>query len=440
MIILTKEITKNILADFHADMKQDVSNNALRNVVAEVGIYQAAKNVAAKSKLNPAFNIEVPTGKVSDQKRSGRCWLFSTLNNLRTEFASRYQVKDFELSENYLSFYDRLEKANYFFQNIVQTADLPLNDRKVNFLFSQPSGDGGQWQYSTNLIKKYGLVPQYVMPETKTSENTGEFNATLNNLLRKDGMELRQLIKDNKPTDERVQAMLTDIYRICVYSFGQPPVDFEISIRDDNGKMIEEDQLTPLEFFKNYFAIDLDDYVSIMNSPQDSKKFNQPYTIDTQGNIVGGVAEKFLNLPIERLKELSIQQLKANDTVWFGNDVGNQSERKEGLLFGDLYQYDQLFGIDTKMTKGESLDTGNASVSHAMVFTGVNLRDQKPNRWKVENSWGEANGDKGYFTMDDQWFEDNVYEVVINKKYLTSDELAAYQQEPIVLPAWDAME
>lgn len=322
----------------------------------------------------------------------------------------------------------------------MQTADLPLNDRKVNFLFSQPSGDGGQWQYSTNLIKKYGLVPQYVMPETKTSENTGEFNATLNNLLRKDGMELRQLIKDNKPTDERVQAMLTDIYRICVYSFGQPPVDFELSIRDDNGKMIEEDQLTPLEFFKNYFAIDLDDYVSIMNSPQDSKKFNQPYTIDTQGNIVVGVAEKFLNLPIERLKELSIQQLKANDTVWFGNDVGNQSERKEGLLFGDLYQYDQLFGIDTKMTKGESLDTGNASVSHAMVFTGVNLRDQKPNRWKVENSWGEANGDKGYFTMDDQWFEDNVYEVVINKKYLTSDELAAYQQEPIVLPAWDAME
>jgi bleomycin hydrolase len=349
-------------------------------------------------------------------------------------------VKDFELSENYLSFYDRLEKANYFFQNIIQTADMPLTDRKVNWLFASPSGDGGQWQYGANLIKKYGVVPSYAMPETVASENTSEFNSTLNNLLRKDGMEIRQMIKDSQPTDERVQEMLSDVYRICVYSFGQPPVDFELSIKDDNGKMIEDPSITPKDFFKNYFAIDLNDYISVMNSPQTSKKYNQSYTIDTQGNIVGGEAEKFFNLPIERLKELTIQQLKANDTVWFGNDVGKQSERSKGLLFGDLYQYDQLFGIDTKLDKGDALDTRNASVSHAMVFTGVNLINDAPNRWKVENSWGEANGDKGYFTMDDKWFDENVYEVVINKKYLTSDELAAFDQEPIVLPAWDAME
>ncbi|MCH4050476.1 MAG: C1 family peptidase [Companilactobacillus sp.] len=440
MINLTKEINKASLADFHENLNHDVSNNALRHAVAEVGIYKAAQNIEAKSKLNPAFNVEVPTGKVTNQKRSGRCWLFSTLTNLRTEFATRYNVKDFELSENYLSFYDRLEKANYFFQNIIQTADMPLTDRKVNWLFASPSGDGGQWQYGANLIKKYGVVPSYAMPETVASENTSEFNSTLNNLLRKDGMEIRQMIKDSQPTDERVQEMLSDVYRICVYSFGQPPVDFELSIKDDNGKMIEDPSITPKDFFKNYFAIDLNDYISVMNSPQTSKKYNQSYTIDTQGNIVGGEAEKFFNLPIERLKELTIQQLKANDTVWFGNDVGKQSERSKGLLFGDLYQYDQLFGIDTKLDKGDALDTRNASVSHAMVFTGVNLINDAPNRWKVENSWGEANGDKGYFTMDDKWFDENVYEVVINKKYLTSDELAAFDQEPIVLPAWDAME
>ncbi len=437
---MTKEINKASLAEFHENLNHDVSNNALRHAVAEVGIYKAAQNIEAKSKLNPAFNVEVPTGKVTNQKRSGRCWLFSTLTNLRTEFATRYNVKDFELSENYLSFYDRLEKANYFFQNIIQTADMPLTDRKVNWLFASPSGDGGQWQYGANLIKKYGVVPSYAMPETVASENTSEFNSTLNNLLRKDGMEIRQMIKDSQPTDERVQEMLSDVYRICVYSFGQPPVDFELSIKDDNGKMIEDPSITPKDFFKNYFAIDLNDYISVMNSPQTSKKYNQSYTIDTQGNIVGGEAEKFFNLPIERLKELTIQQLKANDTVWFGNDVGKQSERSKGLLFGDLYQYDQLFGIDTKLDKGDALDTRNASVSHAMVFTGVNLINDAPNRWKVENSWGEANGDKGYFTMDDKWFDENVYEVVINKKYLTSDELAAFDQEPIVLPAWDAME
>ncbi|AKP68455.1 aminopeptidase [Companilactobacillus ginsenosidimutans] len=437
---LTKEINKASLADFHDNLNHDVSNNVLKNAVAEVGIFQTAKNIDAKSKLNPAFNIEVPTGKVTNQKQSGRCWLFSTLTNLRTEFATKYNVKDFKLSENYLSFYDRLEKANYFFQNIVETADLPVTDRKVNWLFTSPSGDGGQWQYGANLINKYGVVPSYVMPETVVSESTSEFNATLNKLLRKDGMEIRRMIKENVPTDQKIQEMLSDVYRICVYSFGQPPVDFELSIRDDNGRMIEEDKITPLEFLNSYFSINLNDYIGVMNSPQTSKKFNQVYTIDTQGNIVGGTPEKFLNLPIERLKELSIQQLKSNDTVWFGNDVGKQSDRKLGLLFGDLYQYDQVFGIDTKMSKGDALDYGNASVSHAMVLTGVNIIDDKPNRWKVENSWGDANGDKGYFTMDDQWFDENVYEVVINKKYLTDAELAAFNQEPIVLPAWDAME
>jgi len=437
---VTKEINNEILADFRKNLNQDATNNVLKNAVAQVGIFKAAQNIEAKRKLNPTFNIEVPTGKVSNQKRSGRCWLFSALTNLRTEFATKYNMKDFELSQNYLSFWDRLEKANYFYQNILETADLPVNDRKVNLLFTYPNGDGGQWQYAADLINKYGVVPTYAMPETSVSENTSEFNAVLKKMMRKNGIELRQMVSDNASNiDQRVEEMLSEVYKLCVYSFGQPPVDFELSLRNDDDKLIEEANITPKNFLNKYFTINLNDYVNVMNSPQKSKKYNQVYTIQTDGNVVGGTTEKYLNLPIERLEELSIEQLKANDTVWFGNDVLNQSQRKEGLLLGDMYQVDKLFNTDMKLEKGDALDYRQSEVSHAMVLTGVNLVESKPNRWKVENSWGEDNGEKGYFTADNAWFENNIYEVVINKKFLTDQELSVFDQEPVVLPAWDAM-
>ncbi len=442
VIKLTKEINKKILADFHNNLNQDVSNNVLKNAVAQVGIFQTAQNIDAKSKLNPTFNVEVPTGKVSNQKRSGRCWLFSSLTNLRTEFAMKYNVKDFELSQNYISFWDRLEKANYFFQGIIDTAALPITDRKVNALFSHPTGDGGFWQYATDLIKKYGVVPSYAMPETAVSNDTSAFNATIGTMLRKNGIELRKLVNEGKTEqdiEQRIDEMLTEVYKVCAYSFGQPPVEFELSIRDDNGKLIEQPSITPKEFFKQYFTMNLDDYVDILNAPQDSKEYGKLYTIDTEGNMIGGNQTVFLNLPLNRLKEMAIAQLKGNDTVWFGNDVGKQSQRTKGMLSGDLYQTDQLFGINTKMTRGEALDYKEATISHAMTLTGVNIINNEPNRWKVENSWGEANGDKGYFMMDDDWFNDHVYDVVINKKYLTDDELKMLDQEPVLLPAWDSI-
>ncbi|WP_249038396.1 aminopeptidase C [Companilactobacillus allii] len=442
MIKLTKEINSKILADFHKNLNQDASNNILKNAVAQVGIFQTAQNSDVKSKLNPTFNITVPTGKVSNQKRSGRCWLFSSLTNLRTEFAMKYDVADFELSQNYLSFFDRLEKANYFYQNIIETANLPVTDRKVNALFSRPNGDGGYWQYATDLIKKYGVVPDYAFPETAASSNTAEFDSVIGIMLRKNGIELRELVNDNKSEtviNERVDEMLSEIYKVCVYSFGQPPKEFELSIGTDSKKMIEEASITPKEFLKQYFTMKLDDYVDIINAPQDSKEFGKIYTVEATGNMVGGQKTTYLNLPIERLKELSIAQMKGNDTVWFGNDVGKQSHRTKGLLSGDLHQIDQLFGIDTKMSKGEGLDYKQSEITHAMTLTGVNLINGQPNRFKVENSWGEANGEKGYFTMDDQWFDRNVYDVVINKKYLSADELEMLKQEPIVLAPWDSI-
>ncbi|MQS76687.1 C1 family peptidase [Lactobacillus halodurans] len=439
---MTKEINKKILADFQQNLNQDATNNVLQNSVAQVGLYGASEDPEVKTKLNPIFNIEINTGKVSNQKRSGRCWLFAALNSLRTEFALKNNLKDFELSQNYLSFWDRLEKSNLFLQNVLATADLPIEDRKVNTLFSHPNGDGGFWQYAANLIQKYGVVPSYVMPETAASDNTTEFNAVLNKMLRKNGIELRDMVKKGiaqKQIDQRVEEMLSEVYKLCVYSFGQPPKDFELSLRTDSDKLIEEESITPKEFLKQYFTINLDDYAIIENSPQTSKQYDQVYTIDLTGNIVGGKVDKFLNLPIERLRDLSIQQLKGNDLVWFGNDVSKESDRKNGYLLGNLYQYDKLLGIDTKIEKGLALDYKEAEVSHAMTLTGVNLVKGQPNRWKVENSWGEANGEKGYFLMDQKWFENNIYEVIINKKYLTDKELAEFNSEPIVLPAWDSL-
>ncbi|MGR3742498.1 C1 family peptidase [Companilactobacillus sp. DQM5] len=435
---MNKEINKQSLSEFKENLKQHAKSEVLKNAVANVGINKVAQNFN-NAHMNDTFSIDLKTGKVSNQKKSGRCWLFSTLTNLRTDFAKNYKVKDFELSQNYLSFYDRLEKANYFFKNVVETANLPIDDRKVSVIFQYSNDDGGQWQYSANLVKKYGVVPNYVMPETYNSENTEEFSSIINNYLRKKGLELRELIKKGKSIDTFIDKSMNDVYRMCTYAFGEPVNKFDLMIRDDNEKLIEEKNISPQEFYEKYFNLDLDEYISIMNSPQESKEFNKVYTIDTQGNIVGMTDEKFLNKPIERLKELAIKQMKNGETVWFGNDVGAQSLREEGMLSGELFDYDSLFDIDSKMTKGQRLDTHEGQVSHAMVLTGVDLEKNKPTKWKVENSWGEEVGKKGYFVMDDKWFDEYVYEVVINKKYLTEEEVQQYNQEPIVLPSWDAM-
>lgn len=442
MIELTKEINKEILADFQENLNQDATNNVLKNTVAQVGIFKASENPEVKTILNPSFNVNVDTGKVSDQKHSGRCWLFSALNTLRTEFANKNNIKDFELSQNYLSFYDRLEKSNYFYQEILETATLPVDDRKVNSLFSSPNGDGGLWQNAANLIKKYGVVPNYVMPETVVSDSTTEFDAILGKMLRKNGIELRQMVQDKASQaqlDQRVSEMDAEVYKLCVYSFGVPPTDFELSLQTDNGKVIEEAKITPKEFLHRYFTMNVDDYVDLVNAPQPGKKYHQVYSIDTENNMVGGDVQKFLNLPMERLQELAIEQLKSNAPIWFGNDVTEDSDRPKGYLMGNIYDYDKLFGIDSQMSKGERLDYWQGQVSHAMTLTGVNLINGQPNRWKVENSWGEKYGEKGYYTMDQKWFEDYVYDVVINKKFLTKEEIAEYEQDPEVLPAWDAL-
>ncbi|MFC6170992.1 C1 family peptidase [Loigolactobacillus jiayinensis] len=437
---MSREITTTAQMHFKQALLAQPQARVVQRSVMNNGINATSEDSNVQSQLARTFSLELPTGKVSNQKHSGRCWLFSTLNTLRHEVAVKYKLKDFEFSENYLSFWDRFEKANAFYENIIATADQAADSRMVTWLLEGPNGDGGQWDNAAALIKKYGLVPKSVMPETQASENTTEFNQVLNLRLRKDAVALRQLVADGASAADLAAAkekMLTVIYRICAYAFGTPVEHFDFSYRDDDKKYHRINDLTPQSFAASYLSRDLDDYITVINSPD--KPFNQLYTLPMEDNVLGGQHVTFLNVDLATFKSLTIAQLKAGETIWFGNDVLEQMSRTKGLLDSHLFNYDQLFDTDLQLSKKERLQYKQAAVSHAMTFTGVDLVDNQPTKWKVENSWGEKVGADGYFVMSDQWFDDYVYHVVINHKFLSADLQQILQSKPTELTPWDSM-
>lgn len=439
---MSKVITAAQIAAYAQETQAQPAAAVLAGAVQKNGIYAASYNHTSTSAMDPTFSVEVDTGAVSNQKHSGRCWLFAALNMLRHEFAKTHQVKDFELSQNYDSFYDRLEKANWFYEQIIASADLPKTDRKVAKLLAAPDDDGGQWSYAVALTQKYGVVPKSVMPETTSSEATTQYSNVLNTKLRKDAIALRQMIHENAEAaavDAKKQEFLAEVYRITAYAFGEPPKEFTYQYRDDKQEF-HTIHTTPQEFLKNEFKQDLGDYVCFASDPQSDKSYNTLYTVDTQGNVVGGTPMRLLNVAPDRLKALCVQLLQDNTPIWFGCDVTENMDRVAGTLYGNLYDTDNLFGIQVNRDKALRLDTGQGMVSHAMTLTGVDLVGGQPTKWKVENSWGDKNGHKGYFTMDDAWFDAYVYEAVIPTKYMTAAEAEAWHGEAHVLPAWDALD
>ncbi|MCI2171627.1 C1 family peptidase [Schleiferilactobacillus perolens] len=438
---MSKIITAEQIANFAQQTQAQPAVSALAGAVQKNGIYAASYNHTSATALDPVFSVEINTGAVSNQKHSGRCWLFAALNMLRHEFARTHQVKDFELSQNYDSFYDRLEKANWFYEQIILSAKLPRTDRKVAKLFAAPDDDGGQWSYAVAITQKYGVVPKSVMPETTSSEATAQYSSVLNTKLRKDAIMLRQMIQDGASTaaiDAQKQKFMTAVYRITAYAFGEPPKEFTYAYRDDN-QQYHTMHTTPQAFLQQEFKQNLADYACFASSPQSDKAVNTLYTVDTQGNVVGGTPVRLLNVAPDRLKALCIQLLKDNTPIWFGCDVLENMDRVAGALSGNLYNTDDLFSIHVNRDKALRLDTGQGSVSHAMTLTGVDLINDQPTKWKVENSWGDKTGHKGYFTMDDAWFDAYVYEAVIPTKYMNAAENKAWQGQPAILPAWDAL-
>lgn len=442
---MTKEITNDAINNYTQDLAKHAGINIASHAAQENGIFKASQNTQTKIDLDPTFSIEIDTGKPADQKQSGRCWMFSALNTMRHPLQKEYKVKDFELSQNFTNFWDKFEKSNWFFENVIATAEQPLGDRKVAFLFATPQQDGGQWDMLCGLIQKYGIVPKTVYPETANATNSSALNDTLNTLLRKDGLELRDFVNAGK-SEEAIQTrkneMLNDVFRILAVSLGVPPTKFDFEYKDDDGNYHRDAAITPKEFFDKYVGMNLEDHVSTINAPTSDKPYHKVFSVEYLGNVVGGRQVRHLNLKVAEMKELIIKQLKAGEVVWFGSNVGKDSDRQLGLLDTNIYKRDELFDIDFSMSKADMLDSGESMMDHAMVITGVDLVNDKPTKWKIENSWGVKPGFKGYFVMSDSWFDSFVYQAVINKKFLPDDLKNAFDEgskDPIQLLPWDPM-
>jgi bleomycin hydrolase len=381
--------------------------------------------------------------KVTNQKSSGRCWGFAGLNLFRIYLGRKYNLKKFEFSQNYFIFCDKLEKSNYFLENIIKTADEPLDGRLVMHLLTDPIQDGGQWHMFVNLIEKYGVLPQTEMPESFQSSQSMRMNRMITRKLRGFAKDLRVAYEkgaDTKKLRVMKEDMLRTIYQMLTICLGSPPEKFEWQIRDKDKKFHRFEKLNPKQFYKEHVGLDLNDYVCLINCPMSDKSYNEIYTVDYLGNVVEGSIIRYLNLPSKRLKEVAAASIKDDHPVWFGCDVGKHFHRNLGVMDMDIFDFELFYSTDFPMTKTDRLEFGDSQMTHAMLFTGVDLDGRgHPRKWQVENSWGEKRSDKGYDIMTDSWFDEYNYEVVVYKDYITKDEFSLYQKDPVVLPPWDPM-
>lgn len=437
---MAHELTVQELEKFSADFNKNPENKVIARSAQRSGVLEASYNDRVQSELTRVFSTELDTDNVTNQKHSGRCWLFATLNVLRHEFGKKYKAKDFTFSQAYNFFWDKIERANMFYNRILDSADMPLDSRQVKSDLDFAGADGGQFQMAAALVEKYGVVPSYAMPETFNTNDTTGFATALGDKLKKDALFLRKLKQEGKDDEIKKtrEKFLSEVYQMTAIAVGEPPKKFDLEYRDDDKKYHLEKDLTPLEFLHKYLGdVDFDDYVVLTNAPD--HEYGKLYGLPAEDNVSGSLRIKLLNVPMEYLTAASIAQLKDGEAVWFGNDVLRQMDRKTGYLDTNLYKLDDLFGVDLKMSKADRLKTGVGEVSHAMTLVGVDEDNGEVRQWKVENSWGDKSGAKGYYVMNNEWFNDYVYEVVVHKKYLT-DKQKELAEGPITdLPAWDSL-
>jgi len=423
--------------EYHASPERQVATLALARADVKDAVYSVKDAFAMQRK----FSIEIPTLPVTNQERSGRCWLFAATNVLRERIAKTLNLANFELSQSYLAFWDKFERANYFFENILATADLPADDRNVAFLLKSGVHDGGQWEMFANIVRKYGVVPRDVYGETYQSAHTASMNALLNRNLKVGAIRLRRMAADGataRALRQEKKNLLGAIYGFLCACYTEPPRSFDFEYVDKDKQYHAERGLTPQSFCEKYVGDLLDRTVSIINAPTADKPYHKTYTVRFLGNVVGGREVSHLNLPMDEFKAAILRQLEAGKVVWFGSDVGKHGEREKGVWDDRSYNAALMTGLDLAISKGDALDYGFSAMNHAMVITGVNLVDGKPNRWKIENRWGDANGDKGYYVCSDSWFDQYVYQAAVEAEYL-GDLAALAAQKPAMLEAWDPM-
>lgn len=430
-------ISADMLKEISKAYEGNANDKAIRNALNTTSISVLAENAENMAMIDTHFSDEVRTKGITDQKSSGRCWLFSGLNVLRAKMIDKYDLGDFTFSQNYVFFYDQLEKANLFLQGVIDTKDLPFEDRKVDWLFQNPIGDGGQFTGVSNLITKYGLVPADAMPETLCSNNTSAMSTQIKTLLRQDGLKLRAAGKKADLTAMKTD-MLKEVYRILCLCLGVPPTEFQWARYDSKGNFVSEKTYTPLSFYEEFVNADLENnYVMVMNDP--TREYFKVYEIDYDRHVYDGENWVYVNLPVERIKEMAIASIKGNTAMYFSCDVNKFLNSKKGVADLNNYDYASLLGVEFTMNKTERVMTHASGSSHAMTLKAVDIKNGKPVKWMVENSWGASSGYRGNIIMTDEWFDEYMFRLVVEKQYVPADVMALLKQKPIMLPAWDPM-
>ena len=434
---LNEETIKSIRASF----KNTPTNTALLNAITHNDIKKLAETRSNDGAINHFFSNKVKVSGITNQKSSGRCWLYTGLNTIRPIVQEKYNIANFEFSQTYNFFWDQFEKSNLFLEVAIATAHKPLDDREVEWLFKNVIGDGGQWTTFADNVMKYGLVPTSAMPDTYQSEKTAMMSKLLRRKLREDGLKIRAITLSKMSEEAKVNAkneMLVDIYRILVLSMGEPPVDFTWQYKDKDGNISEAKSYTPKEYYNELVGVDLNDYVMFMNDPV--KEYNKLYEVQYDRNLVEGGNWKYINLTNDKIKEFAKRSILGNEGMYFSCDVGKQLNSKKGILDVNNYNYNDLMGVDFGMDKKQRIQTFESGSSHGMALVGVNvLPDGTIDKWLLENSWGADKGNKGYLTMTDAWFDEYMFRLVIHKKYIDKDVLKIMKQKPTMLPPWDPM-
>ncbi|MFA5470779.1 MAG: C1 family peptidase [Acholeplasmataceae bacterium] len=435
-----KSITKKDIEQLNSNFEKKPVQKALSRVLVknELSTIFDKQEQALVNQFK--FSNEIKTLPVTNQKKSGRCWIFAGLNVLRELIAKKYNLKSFELSQNYTAFWDKFEKINYFIEIMDDFLDVDQDDRTLQHVLKTGIQDGGQWDMFVSLIEKYGVVPKEAMIETASSSGTHFMNQLINIKLRQYAANARLLKAEGKEKDipELKKKALDEFYTLLVTNFGKPPKQFDFEyVTNDTYNVIKD--VTPESFYKDHIGDILKDYVSIIHAPTKDKPYMKTYTVSYLGNVIDGRDIKYLNLEMKDLKALVLKQMLNQEVVWFGSNVARFGDRKVGVWDDEQFDYEEMLGMSFEMSKEDQLDYSQGAMNHAMVLTAVHLDNQEPKRWKIQNSWGDDSGNKGYYMASDSWFDKFVYQAVIHRKYLNEAQLKAWEEKPKVLKPWDPM-
>lgn len=434
-------ISNEMLKQIQSSYKNTSADKAIRNAIGGTDIRKLSLNQENQQGLDTDFSIKVESKGITDQQSSGRCWLFTGLNVMRAKAIARYNLPSLEFSQAYSFFWDQLEKSNLFLQGVIDTAKEPMSNQTVEWLFKHPLSDGGTFTGVADIVSKYGLVPKEVMPETYSSEHTSQMSSLIGLKLKEYGLELRESVQkgmDVKKIEARKTEMLETVYRILVLNLGVPPTEFDYVRKDVKGNPVETEQHTPMSFLEKYGDKNLlTNYVMVMNDP--SREYYKCYEIDFDRHCYDGKNWTYVNLPVEEIKEMAIASLKDSTRMYFSSDV-TQLDSKRGLLDVNNYDFGSLLGTTFGMDKKQRIQTFASMSAHAMTLMAVDLDENgKPKKWMVENSWGAQSGYKGHLIMTDEWFNEYMFRLVLETKYVPKKVLDIFKQKPVRLPAWDPM-